>query len=128
MKLLNSKSIIDCDENEELLHSMEIENIFNSINQYDDYECAVLKKYQDFAHKDKEMEVLSCNLKEIADLLSVFDTKNGIDVLIDDEGFYVFVLYGQSYVTQSGNSLVTVALKVMPYDKNRNFINLFELN
>ena len=42
MKLLNSKSIIDCDENEELLHSMEIENIFNSINQYEDYECAVL--------------------------------------------------------------------------------------
>ncbi|NLJ94759.1 MAG: hypothetical protein GX326_04625, partial [Clostridiaceae bacterium] len=37
--------------------------------------------------KDKEMEVLDTSLWDIYELVEYADFKNGVDILLDDEGF-----------------------------------------
>lgn len=53
MKLLNSKSILDCNEQETKQHNQECSTIIQKLHEYDDYECAVIYKYFDEANKKK---------------------------------------------------------------------------
>lgn len=41
MNLLNSKSILDCDEHEEELHNQEITNFIDRVYNFENYECAL---------------------------------------------------------------------------------------
>lgn len=123
MKLINSKSIIDCDEQEEKIHADEINNVLELLHSKGNYDCAVLKKYQDEGHKHIEMEILHSNLYNISDVIEDCDLKNGVDVCIDEEGYYVFIVYGQIYELGEKYHMVTTALKIMPYDENREFIS-----
>ena len=54
MLMLNEKSCIDCDEFEFEKHSEEIEELMEKLIKLEDYDCVVLHKYIDLAHKDKE--------------------------------------------------------------------------
>ncbi len=122
MKLINSKSIIDCDEQEEKIHAEEINNVLELLSSKGNYDCAVLKKYQDVGHKHIEMEILHSNLYNISKVIENCDFKNGVDVCIDEEGYYVFVVYGQIYELENKHHMMTTALKIMPFDENRKFI------
>ena len=42
--LLNSKSIIDCNEDKEVIHNKEIKHIIDQLNKLPNYECLVIKK------------------------------------------------------------------------------------
>lgn len=122
MKLINSKSIIDCDEQEEKIHADEINNVLELLSSKGNYDCAVLKKYQDEGHKHIEMETLHSNLYSISEVIENCDFKNGVDVCVDEEGYYVFVVYGQIYELEDKHHMMTTALKIMPFDENRKFI------
>lgn len=124
MKLINSKSIIDCDLQEEKIHAEEINKVIKQLSSKENYNCAVLKKFQDDGHKHIEMEILHCSLCNIYEVIESCDFKNGIDVCISDDGYYVFVLYGQIYELENKHYMMTTALKIMPYDQNRKFIKL----
>ena len=124
MKLLNSKSIIDCNDIEEEIHSEELNKILEYIGSKKNYDCAVLKKYQDERHKHIEMEVIPSSLYAISDVIESCDLKNGVDVYLDEEDFYVFVTYGQLYELNGKYHMVTAALKIMPYDENREFVKI----
>ena len=130
MILLNTRSIMDCDTEEEIeLHNQETITFIEKLSKLKDYECAVLCKYQDKAHKDVPMKIESTSLHYIDEVWQWGDFKNGVDLLADETLEYlVFVTYGQSYQLKSNNSWHTVveAFKILPYDENRNFLNVVD--
>ncbi len=124
MELLNSKSILDCNEIEEIKHNEEVESLIEDIKNIGNYDCAILAKYQDDAHKNKEQEIIPSSLDEIDDVIERFDIKNGIDIYLSEDGYYVLLLIGSGYQLNEEYHMVQVALKIMPYDKERNFIKI----
>lgn len=128
MLLLNTKTVLNCDEVEYEIHSEEILKVIDFLSNQKYLDCAILYKYQDIVHKDQDQKVLSSTLDNLMDIFEMFDLKNGVDVYYED-GFYIFIIYGQNYSFNGEDYLVTVALKILPFDDNRNFTklaNLFE--
>lgn len=124
MILLNSKSILQCDENEEEIHSKEIQDIIDEIIAYKDYDCALICKYQDIGHKNIDQRIDSCCFSELLAYLGTRDIKNGVDLFTDGQ-YLVFLVYGQGYTMADTNEyyLVEEAIKVMPYI-NKEFYNV----
>lgn len=52
------------------------------------------------------------------------DIKNGADLLLDEDGYLVFVSYGQGYKLKGKYHLITVAYQILPFDENKNFMNI----
>ena len=123
MYLLNSKPVLECTEDEWDKHSQEIADIGNRIQDFPDYDCAVLAQYQDEAHRGKR-SIGQISLHEVLEVLEWGDIKNGADVLLDEDGYLVFVLYGQGYTLKDKYHLITVAYQILPFDANRNFMNI----
>lgn len=123
-RLINSKSIFDCDEKEEEIHNIEIENFFEKLQQYPNYDCAAIFKYFDPVNKNQEPIIKECSLHECEDMIEYVDIKNGIDLMIVKE-YLTIVAYGQVYTYQGHDFITQVGIQIRPYDKERNFINLF---
>lgn len=126
MILLNSNSCLNCHNLDN--HNKEIIKIFEHIYTFENFECALICKYQDYANKNKKQRIENCKFSEILDWISSRDIKNGID-LYSDNNFLVLVLYGQIYFSQKNNRshLVTEAVKILPYDNNHNFIDVLPI-
>ena len=124
MLMLNEKSCIECDEFEFDKHSEEIEELMEKLTELEDYDCVVLHKYIDLAHKDKEMEVIDTNLWDIYELVEYADFKNGVDLLIDDEGFLNLSVYGQTYRMAEEDHFINSIFKIIPRDKDWNFLDI----
>ena len=76
MILLNSKSALDLETDEKsVLHVEEIQNLIGKIAADRDYDCALLCKYQDVAHRAVEQEIRSCTITTILDEVESFDFK-----------------------------------------------------
>lgn len=60
--------------------------------------------------------------------IEYFDFKNGIDLWKQGD-YLILVLHGQGYFVKADNSyhLVTMAMKIMPYDENHSFVNVLPL-
>lgn len=123
MKLLNSKSILDCSKTEIEKHNQECSAIIESLHKYDDYDCAVIYKYFDEANKEKEPVIKQCNLYDCLDMVQYTDIKNGVDFAIV-EGFLTFICYGSEYEYNNQIHLVTTGIQIRPYDKEINFIRI----
>ena len=124
MLMLNEKSCIDCDEFEFDKHSEEIEELMEKLIQLEDYDCVVLHKYIDLAHKDREMKVINSSLWDIYELVEYADFKNGVDILIDDEGFLNLSVYGQTYRMDGNDYFINSIFKIIPRDKDWNFLDI----
>ena len=124
MRLLNSKSILDCNEQEMLIHEQEIEDILNEIYQLENYDCAIIFKHVDEAHKKQKDVIKPCQLHDFIEMIEYVDFKNGIDFAVEDNGVFVVIVYGQGYELKGIYHLVETHIHVMPYDENRNFIKL----
>ena len=123
MELLNSKSILDCTDQEIEQHNQECSAIIESLHKYDDYDCAVIYKYFDEANKEKEPVIKQCNLHDCLDMVQYADIKNGVD-FATVEGFLTFICYGSEYEYNNQMYLVTTGIQIRPYDKERNFIRI----
>ena len=123
MELLNSKSILDCTEQETEQHDQECSAIIENLQKYDDYDCAVIYKYFDEANKEKEPVIKQCNLYDCLDMVQYADIKNGMD-FATVEGFLTFICYGSEYEYNNQMYLVTTGIQIRPYDKERNFIRI----
>lgn len=123
MELLNSKSILDCSEQETEQHNQECSSIIENLHKYDDYDCAVIYKYFDEANKEKEPVIKQCKLYDSLDVVQFADIKNGVDFAIV-EGFLTFVCYGSEYQYNNQIHLVTTCIQIRPFNKNKNFIHL----
>jgi len=124
MLMLNEKSCIGCDEFEFEKHGKEIEELMEKLMKLEDYDCVVFHKYLDLAHKDKEMKVIDSNLWNIYELVEYADFKNGVDILIDDEGFLNLSVYGQSYKMDGNDYFINSIFKIIPRDKDWNFLDI----
>ena len=103
MESLNSKSILDCSEQETEQHNQECSSIIENLHKYDDYDCAVIYKYFDEANKEKEPVIKQCKLYDSLDVVQFADIKNGVDFAIV-EGFLTFVCYGSEYQYNNQNN------------------------
>lgn len=124
MRLLNEKSILDCDEYDEELHNDEIDEILNRLYDLPDYDCAIVFRYIDIAHKGKGDNIKGCNLHDCFEMIEYADIKNGIDVMINDDGLLTFIAHGQGYTYEGEYGMVTTAIIVMPYDKHKEPIDI----
>ena len=123
MKLLNSKSILDCTNQEIEQHNQECFSIIESLHKYDDYDCAVIYKYFDEANKEKEPVIKQCNLYDCLDMVQFSDIKKGVD-LATVEGFLTFICYVSEYEYNNQIHLVTTGIQIRPYNKERNFVQI----
>ena len=127
MILINSKSILNCDEFEEENHNNEIQEIIDEVLKYKDYQCALICKYQDEGHRDIKQRIDSCYVSELLEYLGTRDIKNGADLYTDGQ-YLIFLVYGQGYTVGDNKEyyLVTEAIKIMPF-LNKEFINVIKL-
>lgn len=125
MKLLNSKSVLKCSDDEETIHNEENIGIINKLTSYPNYQCASIIKYFDKANKSREPIILPCFLHECQEMIQYVDCKNGVDIAIV-EGFLTFVVYGQTYQINNQSHIVQTAIQIRPYDENRNFLFIFD--
>lgn len=82
MKLINSKSILDCDKIEEV-HNQESKEFIEKLFDLPDYECAALFKRTDMNDADSEVTIKSCSLHDCFEMVEYVDAKNGVDIFND---------------------------------------------
>lgn len=123
MRLLNTKSILNCNELEEEKHNQENQDILSKLSNYPNYDCAAIIKYFDEANKNKEPIIKSCNLHNCDELINYIDSKNGVDIAIVED-FLTYIVYGQGYSGNNKCHLIQIGIQIRPYDSDRNFIKL----
>lgn len=109
MILLNTKSILDCNEEETEVHFKEIEDLFETLSTDDDF-CIVEVSYLDpIQIIDKCRRLVKMKLSELEDFIQDFDIKNGADIYNNEKNL-VFILYGQNYNYDGQNYITTTQL------------------
>lgn len=128
MYLINTLPVKECvTEKEYEDHNQEILTVIERLRTLPNYDCAVLYQRQDLIAANEKTRVISIGLHEIDELIEMSDTKHGVDLVADNELEYlIIVTYGQSYSLEGQNHLVSAAYKILPYDNNRNFLNVVE--
>lgn len=126
MKLLNSKSILDCNEQEQIIHQQEINDILCEIYSLKNYDCAIIFKHIDEAHKNKKDIIKPCELHDFMEMIEYIDFKNGIDFAVEDNGVFIVVVYGQGYEYNDKYYLIETHIHVLPYDEDRNFLRIMK--
>lgn len=124
MRLLNTKSILDCKEQDINQHNKETLSIIKNLQKNEDYDCAIIYKYFDEANKEKEPVIKQCNLYDCLDMVQYADIKNGVDFAIV-EGFLTFICYGSEYEYNNQIHLVTTGIQIRPYNVNKDFVSLY---
>lgn len=124
--LLTSKSILDCNEQEEEIHNKEIENIVNFIQTFPNYECVIILKYKDKAHEHLKDKILQGSLHDFLSNIEYVDFKNGIDLKIGDNNLLTIIAYGQNYLINNEFNYVITEILIMPYnnDEEHEFLDI----
>ena len=123
MRILNTKSILDCNELEEEKHNQENQDLLSKLSNYPNYDCAAIIKYFDEANKDKEPIIKSCNLHNCDEMINYIDSKNGVDIAIVED-YLTFIVYGQGYFIDNISYQTQTGIQIRPYDSKRDFIFL----
>ncbi len=125
MIFINSKKILDCDENEEEKHNEEISRFLDNLYSLEDYLCGVIFKRIDIIEKDQEVIIKDSTLHQCMEMIEYVDCKNGVD-LYEIDGFITFCVYGQGYYQNNEYHYVTHVVQIRPLDKNKNYVNVFK--
>ncbi len=106
---LNTKPILDCNEEETEIHFKEIENLFETLSNDDNF-CIVEVSYLDpIQIIDKSRRIIKMKLSELEDFIQDFDIKNGADIYNDNTNI-VINLYGQTYQYENKDYIITTQL------------------
>lgn len=114
MILLNTKSILQCNEKETEIHNKEIEMMFNQHLSSNPSLCQVTTTYLDPHQKETKTETSQViNIYELDDFIQKYDIKNGLDVLVDTNNYDIILhLFGQGYWFNNDAHLVTTQLRI----------------
>mgnify|MGYP000897997188 CR=1 FL=1 len=114
MILLNTKSILQCNEKETKIHNKEIEMMFNQHLSSNPNLCQVTTTYLDPHQKETKTETSQViNIYELDDFIQKYDIKNGLDVLVDTNNYDIILhLFGQGYWFDNDAHLVTTQLRI----------------
>lgn len=126
MIFINSKKILDCDENEEEKHNEEISRFLDNLYSLEDYLCGVIFKRIDIIEKDQEVIIKDSTLHQCMEMIEYVDCKNGVD-LYEKDGFITFYVFGQAYCKNEKYNYVTHVIQIRPFDTNKNYVNVFRL-
>lgn len=121
---MNTKSIIDCNEEEYEDHIQELTDIEELICELPNYDCAVIIKYLDPAHENREERISSCSLHDFMEMVQYTDIKNGVDIEIGDNNVFNLICYGATYTINDILYSVKTRISIMPYDENKDFLDL----
>ena len=119
---ISSKSILDCNEDEEELHNQEIEDYCNKIYGISNYDTAVLIQRVDI--EAQEEIIKSCKLHDFMNMIEFVDYKNGIDLYYDEKEILTIMAYGQGYKINGIYSLTKTRIIILPYNERKKFLNL----
>ena len=122
--LLNSKSILDCEEFEENTHNKEIEDICEKLTKLPDYRCVATIKYVDPANSNKKEKIVQTNLHDILEMIEYVDFKNGVDLEIGIDNLLTFVAYGEFYIMNGKDYFRKTCIHIMPYVGNYEFVDI----
>ena len=114
MILLNTKSILNCDEKETEIHNTEVEMMLNQHLSSNPNLCQIKTTYLDPHQNETKPETSQViNIYELNDFIQKYDIKNGLDVYIDTNNYDIILkLYGQGYCYKYENHLVTTQLRI----------------
>lgn len=114
MILLNTKSILQYDEEETEIHNKEVEIFFDNNFSTNPYLCEVKTTYLDVHQKETKFEISQViNAYELEDLIQSYDIKNGLDVFLDTNNCDIILnIYGQGYWFNNETHLVTTQLRI----------------
>ena len=114
MILLNTKSILQCNEKETKIHNKEIEMMFNQHLSSNPNLCQVTTTYLDPHQNETKPETSQViNIYELNDFIQKYDIKNGLDVLVDTNNYDIILhLFGQGYWFNNDAHLVTTQLRI----------------
>lgn len=114
MILLNTRPILNCDENETEIHNKEIEMLFNQHILSNPNLYQVTTTYLDPHQKETKPETSKViNIYELDGFIQKYDIKNGLDVYIDTNNYDIILkLYGQVYSFNNENQLTTTQLRI----------------
>lgn len=108
---LNTKPILDCNEEETEIHFKEIESIFEKLSTDDNF-CIIEVSYSDpIQIIDKCRRIIKMKLSEIEEFIQNFDIKNGADIYNDNKHILI-KLYGQTYYYKGKDYIITTQLYV----------------
>ena len=109
MILLNTKSILQCDEEETEIHFKEIENLFEKLSKDNNLYSIEVSYLDPYQNRVKETKINKIQLSEIEDFIQNFDIKNGADIYNDQKNI-VIKLYGQTYQYKGKHYITTTQL------------------
>lgn len=109
MILLNTKSILDCNEEETEIHFKEIENLFEKCSNNNNLYNVKVSYLDPYQQKTKEIKIHQMKMSEIEDFIQNFDIKNGADIYNNQKNI-VIRLYGQTYQYKDKNYINTTQL------------------
>ena len=114
MILLNTKSILQCDEEETEFHNNEIEMLFEQHLSSNPNLCQVTTTYLDPHQKETKPETKQViNIYELNNFIQKYDIKNGLDIFQDTNNYDIILkLYGQEYWFNNETHLTTTQLRI----------------
>lgn len=114
MILLNTKSILQCNEKETEIHNKEVEMMFNQHLSANPNLCQITTTYLDTYQKETKSETSQViNIYELNDFIQKYDIKNGLDIFVDTNNYDIILkLYGQGYCYKYENHLTTTQLRI----------------
>lgn len=124
MKLLNSKSILECLSEHEEEHKNECDQIIEQIYTLPNYKTALRFRFVDIAHQNKNEQLVGCKLHEFMENIDGIDCKNGYDFVYQEDGTFTVVIFGQNYLLNNKNYIIETHVDVLPYNKKKEFVNI----
>lgn len=122
MILINTKTILACNEKEEDIHNEEIIHFFDKLLVLENFRCGAV--FQRIDSLNSKPLIKECLLHDCLEMIEYVDFKNGVDLCEEDECI-TFYTYGNGYCSNEEFFYVTNKIKIIPYDKNGEPINVF---
>ncbi|MGF1399770.1 hypothetical protein [Streptococcus infantarius] len=125
MKLLHSKSIRNCTDLEEAIHQAEVERFLEMIASLPNYDCDIDVTFEDDYHKEMNYPLAyESNLHRIFEFIETQDIKNGVDTYLTDENNLAFRVFGQHYMANGKDGLLTTLITVKSFCEGRSPIDM----
>lgn len=125
MKLLHTKSIRECTELEEAIHQAEVERFSEMIASLPNYDCDIDVTFEDDYHKEMNYPLAyESNLHRIFEFIETQDIKNGVDTYLTEENDLAFRAFGQHYVANGKDGLLTTLITVKSFGEGMSPIDM----
>ena len=121
---LNTKSIIECDDKEEVQHIKENTNIIDKLSKYSKEDCSIKIDYYDAYGMFKKQEKVSGNLEfAIDEIPQYFDIKNGVDFCLEGKNLVMYS-YGNAMKIFGDNKYKKTKMTVKLKNDELDFKNI----